>query len=250
MSATAHRFHDTAKLATALQILLAITGAATLVTRAWAYSTLRTGTFVLHIPDAGAPGYQPSYWTGSWNSGSLSALQSLFSLLTWATIVVWLIWQHHATANLWARGYPDLHIRPGWAVGWWFIPFASLAMPLVAMLELDRRSTPDGVARRTSPLLGVWWAAWLANWVIPLLGIGGALIATLGDVFSKLDERSTSVDFTEAAHAIAPWLLVSGVLHAIAAGLAIAVVRRINAAQATLGGPVFAPAPIRPDLGR
>ncbi len=248
MSTTTHRFHDTARLAMALQILLAVTAAASLVTRAWWYSTLRTGTFVLHVPDAGAPGYQPAYWTGSSSRTSLSGLQSIVSILPLATYVVWLIWQHHATANLWARGYADLHIRPGWAVGWWFIPFASLAMPLVAMLELDRRSTPDGTPRRSSPLLGVWWGAWLAMGFIPLFGVVAALFRTLSDQFSKLDERTTSIDFTEAAHAIAPWILASGVLEVLAAGLAIMVVRRINAAQATLGGALLPALPGRPDV--
>jgi len=96
---------------------------------------------------------------------------------------VWLIWQHHATANLWARGYRDLKIRPGWAVGWWFIPFANLVMPCVAMVELDRRSTTDGSPRSTSPLVGSWWAVY----------VGGSVVVTIGLVIAVLSGLASFV---------------------------------------------------------
>ena len=66
------------------------------------------------------------------------------SLVSQATVVVWLVWQHHATANLWSRGLPGLRFTPGWVVGWWFVPFANLVLPYLAMRELDRRSTRSG----------------------------------------------------------------------------------------------------------
>ncbi len=227
-----------------LQILLACVGGLALVVDTVAYSWLRSGTFVLHVSDPDRLGRRVSTWTGTGLDSAIPAFLWLPSLLSWAAIVLWLIWQHGSTANLWARGYRDLKIRPGWAVGWWFIPFANYAMPLVAMLELDRRSTPDGVPRRASPLLGWWWAAWLASSTLPAIGAVNAVFSAIVEQADRSRVGNT-FDFTAAAHSLAPWVLLAGVLQAIAAGLAIAVVRRIDDGQATLVG--AGGAPPRPD---
>ncbi len=226
-----------------LQILLACVGFLAFVVDTLGYSWLRSGTFVLHVSDPDRAGRQVSYWTGTGIDSALPAFLWLPSLLSWAVIVLWLIWQHGSTTNLWARGYRDLKTRPGWAVGWWFIPFANYVMPLVAMLELDRRSTPDGVPRKASPLLGWWWAAWIASSTVPAIGAVSSVISAVTELS---DQRVTDViDFTTAAHTLAPWLLLAGVLQAIAAGLAIAVIRRIDDGQVTLFG--VGDAPPRPD---
>jgi hypothetical protein len=227
-----------------LQILLACVGGLALVVDTVAYSWLRSGTFVLHVSDPDRLGRRVSTWTGTGLDSAIPAFLWLPSLLSWAVIVLWLIWQHGSTTNLWARGYRDLKIRPGWAVGWWFIPFANYAMPLVAMLELDRRSTRDGVPRRASPLLGWWWAAWLASSTLPAIGAVNAVFSAIAEQADRSRVANT-FDFTAAAHSLAPWVLLAGVLQAIAAGLAIAVVRRVDDGQATLFG--AGGAPPRPD---
>ena len=74
----------------------------------------------------------------------------------------------------------------------------------------------------------------------------GAVSSVISAVTELSDQRVTDViDFTTAAHTLAPWLLLAGVLQAIAAGLAIAVIRRIDDGQATLFG--VGDAPPRPD---
>ena len=225
---TAYRQHPTSSLGRILQVLLAVTSGVTLVLWVWMSTRLRTGTFVLHVPPPGQP-FVRTTWTGT----------PLYGVFPWVSVIglaaelVWLIWQYQATANLWARGYPDLKIRPGWAVGWWFIPFASLAMPCVAMLELDRRSTPDGGPRKASPS------------VISVL-------PHLESFARSIDEQATSIDFSPLAHAAAPWLLVAGVSRAATAALAVAVVRRIDIAQrAMMQTPsmAWAAVPARPDGG-
>jgi hypothetical protein len=228
-----------------LQILIALDAGARLVSDSWLSARLRDGTFVLHIPDPNGPPEAAS-WTGT----SVSGLSSLTNLTGLAAIVVWLFWQHRATENLWARGYPGLRVRPGWAVGWWFIPVAWWFMPCVAMLELDRRSTPDGQPRRAHPVVGLWWAAWLAYQLVPLIGGIAAVIGPLGDAIRATDEQTTNIDFSVVAHAAAPWLQAAGVLVVVAGALAIAVVRRIDAGQdamlETPAGPAL-PVPVRPD---
>ena len=65
---------------------------------------------------------------------------TLIALLV--TAVLWCIWQHRAHSNLRAFSRIGLAYTPGWAVGWWFIPFASLWKPLGAMSELWKASEP------------------------------------------------------------------------------------------------------------
>lgn len=240
-----------AKLGRALQILLAVAGTVNAVNDVWLYAQLRSGTYVLHVPEqtAGEITQQP-YLTGS----PVTSLGVLLWPVYLATVIVWLIWQHHATENLWARGYRDLRIRPGWAVGWWFIPFASLVMPCVAMLELDRRSTPDGRPRHASPLVGSWWGVYIAGGVVVFIGMFFAVLGDLGDLADQADAHRTVYDLTAMAHTAAPWILALAVVTAVSAGLAIAVVRRITEAQtAMLAAPsspeTWTPVPMRPDLG-
>jgi hypothetical protein len=83
-----------------------------------------------------------------------------------------------------------------------------------------------------------------------LTGGVSAVIGPLGDAVRSVDDRTTMIDFTAVAHAAAPWLQVAGVLVLVAGALAIAVVRRIDAAQdAMLGTPAgwSLPVPGRPD---
>jgi hypothetical protein len=243
-----YRQQPVEKLGRGLQILLAVAGVLAAINDIWLWSQLRAGTFVLHMPPQGSVGETP-YLTGS----RLSSIGIVVQPVSLATIVVWLIWQHHATSNLWARGYRDLRIRPGWAVGWWFIPFANFVMPCVAMVELDRRSTTDGSPRSTSPLVGSWWAVYIGGSLVVSIGLLIASGSALADLVRAMDREQTVFDLTSPAHAAAPWLLALGIVTAIAAGLAIAVVRRITDAQTAM---VAAPSavsaaavPMRPDLG-
>jgi hypothetical protein len=246
------QIRSVAKLGRALQILLAVAGTVSAVNDVWLYAQLRSGTFILHVPEqtAGEITQQP-YLTGS----PITSLGVLLWPLFLATVIVWLIWQHHATENLWARGYRDLKIRPGWAVGWWFIPFASLVMPCVAMLELDRRSTPDGRPRQASPLVGSWWGVYVAGGTVVLVGMFFAVLGDLGDLVQEADVQRTVYDLTAMAHTAAPWVLGLALVTAVSAGLAVAVVRRITDAQtALLAAPsasseTWASVPMRPDLG-
>jgi hypothetical protein len=77
--------------------------------------------------------------------------------------VLWLVWQHRGHANLHAAGVDPLRFTPGWAVGWWFVPFANLVKPFQTVRELWKAS--DGSPRwwetNTWPVIGWWWAGYL-----------------------------------------------------------------------------------------
>ena len=160
-------------------------------------------------------------------------------LLSVTLIVVWLVWQHRATSRLWAYGLRGLRVTPGWAVGWWFIPFASLVMPFVAMRELDARSA-DGRAR---PAL--LWAWWLCYMVAPLVVVSVAVGAMFRSFIAAASSNQQVV--TVDLGAFVRWIPVTGLFTGVAAALACAIVLGIERTQSRLAPVVIVP-PFRPDI--
>jgi hypothetical protein len=121
--------------------------------------------------------------------------------------------------HAWAGG-GDL-ITPGWAVGWYFIPFANLVMPVRAVHQIWRE-TMSRVGRpdRGSPI-PAWWACYL----------GGGVVATLGAYLIGVASVS------QAPEAVARSLVVMAAgfaMRAVAAGLLIAIFGALTRAQASL----------------
>ena len=100
-------------------------------------------------------------------------------LLLIATPVAFLIWFHRTHKNLPSLGQRRLIFTPGWAVGFFFVPFLNLVRPFQAMREvwhgsdpghLDLDNTADGSGIRdrlaTPPLVGWWWALFLISGII------------------------------------------------------------------------------------
>jgi len=86
-----------------------------------------------------------------------------------ATIVLFLMWLYRSYENLVAFGVAkrDLQYSSGWAVGSFFVPFASLVVPYRAVKELWRKSVPHsgGMFSELSPpaFFPLWWALWLLS---------------------------------------------------------------------------------------
>lgn len=88
-----------------------------------------------------------------------------------AAVVFFLIWEHRAFKNLAALEARNLEFSPGWAVGWWFVPFANLVKPYQAMKELWNESDPDfdpelGFLSSSSsapPIIVWWWALFIIS---------------------------------------------------------------------------------------
>lgn len=96
------------------------------------------------------------------------------------TVVAFLLWRHRVQTNL----VGPLQVRgvdgtPGWAVGWWFVPFANLVKPKQLMDEAWLASDPDAPPHsvawrgRAPGLLSWWWAAWISSSVIARLRFTG-----------------------------------------------------------------------------
>lgn len=102
---------------------------------------------------------------------SVRAVSGVAVLAVVATGIVWLIWQHRSQSNLPTLGVQGLRFTPTWAVAWWLIPFANFVMPFQTMSELYRSSDPQtgAIDWKASPVpafFGVWWACWLARFVL------------------------------------------------------------------------------------
>jgi hypothetical protein len=122
-------------------------------------------------------------------AGLAAAGVGLFSVGTSiAAAVLVCIWMYDAAQNLRTFGHEGLTFTPGWAVGWWFVPFANLVKPMHALAEIWRASNPASIGegpqawRSLGPaptLFGQWWAAWIAGNIV-------------SNVSSKIHEPSVS----------------------------------------------------------
>jgi hypothetical protein len=154
-----------------------------------------------------------------------NALQMLALLVCY---VIGGMWIYRAGCNVRALGARGLDDSPGWAVGWYAVPFANLALPFRAMKQIRLASeAPYGWRSRSTPLLlTAWWTLFLIN------GLGGYAVARLG------------ADKTvEAIASMQTWLIVYHVVSILAAISFIKVVAEVTGLQArTHANPQSAPA--------
>ena len=148
--------------------------------------------------------------------------------------VTFLSWLHRAVKNLSALGARKLRFTPGWAVGWFFVPFMDLIRPYEAVTELWHASDPAipsyEPASRPTPAPVRWWWGLFVLWIVT---------SRLGDQLSHA--TSSGVFEGQAAHLL---MIVSYVLEIPAAILAIRLIRAINQNQerkhsaSSIGAPV------------
>ncbi|NRA37721.1 MAG: DUF4328 domain-containing protein, partial [Planctomycetes bacterium] len=85
----------------------------------------------------------------------MSAILTLIIIIP--TMIVFMVWINKACKNAHFFNRKAMSITPGWAVGWYFVPFANLVKPCTAMKEMFIASgLKDKLAMVT-----VWWVAWL-----------------------------------------------------------------------------------------
>jgi hypothetical protein len=145
-----------------------------------------------------------------------------------STAILFLMWIHRAHRNLPALGAQQLKFTPGWAVGWFFVPFANLFMPYRVVTEIWKASDPngditDGMAWQNalpSPLIGCWWACWV---------IAGLLGRSLFNTSLRAETPSELLNVS--------WLsFFADVFSIVTTGLLIVLIRAIDARQAEKHG--------------
>jgi serine/threonine protein kinase len=134
------------------------------------------------------------------------------------SIGLFCVWLGGANAIARSLGAEGLRFTPGWCVAWCFVPIANLFKPYQAVKEIYLASEPGAGARewrgaRSPVILPLWWGAWLATWLLFLLG--------------------QALCFVPVATRTGQWIiLLALVLYACAALLALVVVRLVHARQA------------------
>ncbi len=141
------------------------------------------------------------------------ALASLIALTVVGIIVLRWIYRANANAQKLADG---MSISPGWNVGWYFIPIASLWQPFTGMVETWAVShRPE--AWRSVPvpaLLRWWWTAWLAFAILDN-------VSSTWTTFDQPEPNTVGILFDLASS-------LGGIVAAI---LLITIVRRLSTAQ-------------------
>ena len=177
-------------------------------------------------------------------------LGPVVSLLTLGTGILWLIWQHKAQRDLYARGVPGLRYTPGWAVGWWFVPLASFVLPYLCMRELFINA---GVAAGGMPprsrsdwRVPAWWIAYLGSsllLVVAFVPLLGAVLASVGDQVETNPDHVVVTISAGAIHAARIWAIVADLVKVGAAALAAWVVWTISAREDAVVRPEAVAAP-------
>lgn len=139
-----------------------------------------------------------------------------YSAVFLVAVVFVALWIYRAHANLRAAETDTLAFTPGWAVGWYFVPFANFVQPFKAMRELwaVSRGEHDSFGSETDPRLKAWWGAWLA-----------------GNVLSYFAMRYTVSDQTTAMSLGQALDIVSTGIAMFAAWLLAQIIEEINVAQ-------------------
>ena len=123
--------------------------------------------------------------------GSVATAISLYLvadvLVFIASVVLVSLWIHRAHANLFAARLEGLEFTPGWSVGWFFVPIASLFKPFQAMRELYNRSRGDndGYAADSPADLVRWWGCYIVG-------------SIAGNISFRLDDGSVTAPPTAA----------------------------------------------------
>jgi len=71
------------------------------------------------------------------------------------TVVFWCIWVHRVSSNAHSLGAQGMTFSPGWAVGYYFIPFLCLWKPYQTMAKIWKAS--DWRSRDLGAVVHLWW---------------------------------------------------------------------------------------------
>ncbi|MFD4694684.1 DUF4328 domain-containing protein [Streptomyces sp. NPDC058463] len=148
--------------------------------------------------------------------GFAGSLQT-FAML--ATAVVFIIWFRRVRLNAEVFDASQQRMKPGWAIGAWFVPIGNLWLPrriAAGIWAASVRINTDGSWRTVSQTpLNLWWTAWV-----------------LSAIFGRSADRNYAQALMpqEVADAVVA-VMASDALDIVAAVLAIRFVRKLTAMQ-------------------
>lgn len=101
------------------------------------------------------------------NENGLMISSGLYFLTFLGIAFLFLRWTYFANQNARSLVASDMTFTPGWAIGWYFIPVASLWKPYQAIKETFKASNPeyrDDWSNASHPgILPIWWTLWIVG---------------------------------------------------------------------------------------
>ena len=166
-------------------------------------------------------GMQVTQAEASANAARLVSISSAAMVLLIVNAISFGIWIVRAHKNLRAFGIQRLSYTPGWALGWFFVPFLNFVRPFQAMKELWQASHAGAEWSKSgsTTLVNFWWCLWLFS------GVYGTLITRLFTSQSSIDDLLMGTKASMAGFLITIPVYI----------LALKLVRGIHNAQETLG---------------
>ncbi|MFK7991389.1 MAG: DUF4328 domain-containing protein [Sandaracinaceae bacterium] len=130
------------------------------------------------------------------------------------TAIVFLVWFYRAYANVEALGHTRERTS-GWAIGVWFVPFASLVWPYQMTQEIFRKSMPEDDEDLSFGVVPgvvlVWWGFWIVDNIL------GQVVFRIGtDTLAEL-ETATFVAMLHNAIGIGSAVCAALVVRALTA---------------------------------
>lgn len=133
---------------------------------------------------------------GGWIAAAIGGLASCIGLIGTlvmiAALVVYLIWQYRAYAQVRAAGASTTY-TPGWSVGWWIIPFANFVFSRPILVDLWAAS---GATASPGPTSSVEqsaggrprfvWLCFVGFFALLLLGIVLGIIGIWSGIIGRL----------------------------------------------------------------
>jgi hypothetical protein len=120
-------------------------------------------------------------------SGAMLVVLRVQTPVALVALVLFLMWLARANRNLGALSGEQMAFTPGWAVGWFFVPFANFVMPYRVVKEIwqvSRRQEKD----RSTFLVGWWWCLSVAGYALSVVMsvVGMSLVSRPSVLFPYL----------------------------------------------------------------
>lgn len=136
------------------------------------------------------------------------------------TVVLWCMWKYRAAMNLRALSDHGFEYTPGWAVGWYFVPFLNLFRPAQAMREIMAFSRPkdggDGLLEDDGDkVVTRWWALWIGSNIVdniamrietPMVSVIAAVIGVVAAILAVQVVKVVNDRQRQAARGGAYWV--------------------------------------------
>ena len=127
------------------------------------------------------------------------------------TGIVILRWIHRANYNARQLGAEQMDFSPGWAVGYFFVPFLSLWKPYQAMKEIWRasKSPSDWAFEKVDGILPLWWVLWIGSGVVSQIASRAAKGADTLPTLIKLNIATEVSYVMDIAAVVLLWKIVN-----------------------------------------